>query len=568
MSIQIFPFDYPTDRSLIRGFWTPLKPPFSPFVDIEQITNMCYKWRFLEIIKGSFALWEKLLIFPRSPIQALFSNYNKYKLAFDYLLGRILKILTRRIFLPTILTYIQNRQSANILQEIIRDAVPNEFQEFTINFLTEMLYRLNSENFLPISDDPLNNDYLCSLFVMNEKIDLFTDNRNPIQLRPALNIEGNNLPTFQWIDKFAGFGTIPLIDFDQKHIRSFCFIASDFFEPRINWTNPPQYIIDLFILPEFLKLWILRLSLSQLINSGKLENPLLASSGEEIFPPNPIFEEMRDIDNYKLVVDTIDYTFNENQFLNRDFRTMTGQALIIQQMLYSNRPKLTTNYNTCLFPDILRGHCPSFFSCNLSDNRTNQIPRDRREINVYRFLRYLRDEDIFKHRTYYSISRFYPDNPIVLKDIIHYWIGNLYRDNQQRWIFEDHTPSPLSSTPYFDKTYQTIYLHPQCYEDGFDLKFQDILQNGIYSINRNSVNWDNFLPFRNANESNKLLCLIGEFKLKDDDRNITRQKKQLTKCINFIRSDNDTDLTILGRRLGNRDKRVGEAIFGSFSRFI
>ncbi|MFW9970496.1 MAG: hypothetical protein ACFFDF_09870, partial [Candidatus Odinarchaeota archaeon] len=553
---------------IIRGFWTPLKLPFSPFIDIEQITNMCYKWRFLEIIKGCFPRWEHLLIFPRSPTQASFSNYNSYKQAFNYLLSRILKILTRRIFLPSILTYIQNRQSANILQEIIGDMVPNREQEFTITFLTEMLHRLDSENFLPISTNPLNNDYLCSLFVMNEKIDLFTDNRNPIQLRPAFNIEGNNLPTFQWVDKFAGFGTIPLLDFNRKHLRSFCFIAKDFFEPRINWTNPPQYIINLFILPEFLKLWILRLSLSQLIISGRLDNPLLSSNGEEIFPSNPIFKEMRDIDNYKLIVDTIDYTFEEDHFLNHDFRIMTGQALIIQQMLYSNSPKLTTNYSTCLFPDILREKCPNLFTCNLSDNRTNQIPRDRREINVYRFLRYLRDEDIFKHRTYYSISRFYPDNPIVLKDIIDYWIGYLYRDNQQIWIFEDNTPSPLRSTPRFDKTYQTIYLHPQCCEDGFDLKFQDIIQDGIYSINRNLVNWDSYLPFRNANESNKLLCLIGEFKLIDEDRLIRRQKQQLNKCINFRRSDNDTDLTILGRRLEHRDKRVGEAIFGQFSRFV
>lgn len=78
MSNQIFPFDYPTDRSLIRGFWTPLKPPFSPFVDIEQITNMCYKWRFLEIIKGCYLRWDRLLIFPRSPTQASFSTSNKF----------------------------------------------------------------------------------------------------------------------------------------------------------------------------------------------------------------------------------------------------------------------------------------------------------------------------------------------------------------------------------------------------------------------------------------------------------------------------------------------------------
>ncbi|MHA1747113.1 MAG: hypothetical protein ACTSYF_00505, partial [Promethearchaeota archaeon] len=136
---------------------------------------------------------------------------------------------------------------------------------------------------------------------------------------------------------------------------------------------------------------------------------------------------------------------------NRSFRIQTDQAAIIHALLYSSYPNIVNTFqerypcpiriNTRTNHEIL---CPlgGTQGCQMRDRRSiSRFPRDRVEKNVYKFLGLLRDEEVFNHQVLYKIFRLFPTQLSILISFSPFWIGYLYRNEHDRWIF--HLEMPL-----------------------------------------------------------------------------------------------------------------------------
>ena len=153
---------------------------------------------------------------------------------------------------------------------------------------------------------------------------------------------------------------------------------------------------------EMHKLWLYREILAQLVDI-KLISPIIRlSNGNNLFNPNSNLEKI-DFRKFSIILDTIDSSFNEAYFSIRIILLIleikTGQAAIIQNILYSVSPSSTKFYNNphCIFKSTPNASQNQYFcplqgnvGCGLSDRRT--YPRDRSEINIFKFLRLLRND--------------------------------------------------------------------------------------------------------------------------------------------------------------------------------
>jgi hypothetical protein len=578
-------FDLPSTNKIRLGSWTPINPDFHPFVDLEEFCIPCYRWRFLQLIRGSFPRWSAIIrTLNGNEFDRYYSTASKFK---EYTIT-LLRMLARSTFPDSIINFLS--QPEQLLDQIRGNSQPDELDLASMSFVSSFLFRLFDENRL--QDYKENDNLLFNIQVICERFDLFRNDESQIRLRarPRTTIGSTSRSQsqeslFRWIGPLALVGEIPILDLEKKEIRSVELITDNFFDPPIDFSNQqniPPGIFSLFIEKEFHKLWILRESLAQLSEDGRLSSEIQDVTGDRLFSPhrNLNSENYRD---YQIVVETLDHTLYADP--SRNFRLDTGQAAIIHNLLYTNYPGITNIFQDCIMRLGTTNYtCPiqGNMGCGMGDRRVrNQsFPRDRVETNVYKFLRYLRDESIFKHRLFYVISRFYPAQPLDLNEYGKFWIGNIYFDaNQNSLFFRSQMPASWNSPSLpSEKPYEIVLLSPICFERGFKVRFRSREGNEFTIEPIQQMNpWSQEAPFVDSTQTNPLRCIIGEFSIDDNLVNIQRQKKKLVKAIQFSsriitqRHPNDPIAqadAIMQQRFQKRAKRTGLATFGRYVRFV
>ena len=580
--ITILKFNVPSTGNLLKGSWTPFKPEFHPFMEVDEFTNPCYRWRFLSLIRGSFPRWGRLLKNPNNPSED-FSRYLSVSDRFRRYCITLIKKISRSNHPSSIINSIGN--SGLLLDSIRGTSEVDELDTYTMNLVSQLLIRLFNQGILQnyIEKD----DIFFNLRILNEKFNIYQNNSQLISLSPITRtVLGASTPisrsTFTWKGPIAIDGIIPMIDLERKEIKSFIPIAENFFNPQLNLSNSnaPEGMHLLFIEREFHKLWILRKSLSQLIDDQILQSNLQDSLGNDIFSINNNILKS-DIKNFDITIETIDHTFSMNS--NKDFTKETGQAAIVSNLLYKNYPGIANSFQDCPIrigqSSPLIYQCPigSNMGCGMSDKRirTQNFPRDRCEINIYKFLRYLRDELVFNHELLYKITRLYPSRLFDLNQYCKFWIGEIFHDSAQRLLFQQTTPAHWSLPEISEKKYEISLLSPLVYEKGYQVKIKAQLGNCFeLSPIYNFDSWNEDKPFNIANQSNPIPCFLGKFSLNDIIINIQRQKRKLVNPIQYLSSSlssttvQDQENEILLRRLNQRDKRIGMATFGRSARFV
>lgn len=211
--------------------------------------------------------------------------------------------------------------------------------------------------------------------------------------------------------------------------------------------------------------------------------------------------------------------------------------------------------------------------CGYNDKRIrSQRPRDLSEQNVYKFLRLLRDEKVLSSIKLHALSNTIPDLPNELQQNIKFWIGKLYYINKDM-MFHDETPITWKSEPRSDN-YPVILLHPWLFETIYSVFFDSIDEiTNDWILKASPIDMYLDSPINKANSINKgISCIIGDFDFTSNPYLQDLQKRALSSIINFQRFDQSgkelTDDEVLNKRLGNKGKRMGEAIFGDKARFI
>lgn len=583
--MTICSFKRTSTLKFLRGFWTPFEPEFYPFADVEEFYNPCYRWRFLELLRGSNPRWGVLLKNPNNPTVE-YPQYFKVAPNFRNFAVVFMRELSRS---PHPDSIIRSLRQPGVLLDSIRGNV--EIEEHHINaigLIATWLERLNNDGVLAnyISTE----DTLFNLQVMNENFDLYRHNPNIVRLTQrsysGIGIgQQNPRRTFSWRGDISIFGTIPIIHLEKQEIRVPVPLANNFFNPPLDLSdnvNTPAGLRSFFIAKEFHKMLILRESLAQLIEDQKLPIEIFDAMDNSLFTSN-IDLNSHDFRNFDIIVDTIDSSIRMNPHLS--FRDETGQAAIILDLLYRNYPNIVNSFQDrgldCPIrigqdPNI-RYYCPmgGTQGCGMSDKRIEnlQFPRDRVETNVYKFLRFLRDETVFSHEILYKITRLYPDRLIDLNYFSSFWVGEIYQDQNQRWIFRAIMPQQWEPPQTSEKIYDVCLISPLCFEKGFKISFNSRLNQNEFVIGlKMKLNpWIQNHPF---NTGNPILCLIGQFSIDNLNINIKRQKKQLVRAIQYqsrtLRQLNISERQnrILGERLANRDRRIGMATFGRFARYV
>ena len=578
-------FKHASTNKILSGDWSPFSPDYYPFAEVDDFCNPCYRWRFLSIIRGSFPRWGNLLSNPNNPSEEfpqyfnVAKNYQKFSTA-------LIRALSRSSHPNSI---IRNIPQPNLLLDYLSGGIDIETHHiFAMNLIGIWLDRLNDEGVL---DEYISTDQtLINFFILNENFDLYRHNQAHIDLIQQAHagvgvVQPRQPQTFSWRGGISIYGVIPIIHLKRQEIRVPVPIADNFFDPNLDLSDDnatPEGIRSFFVLNEFHKMWILRESIAQLIEDQIFQENLY--DGLE----NLIFNSQIDLAainfrDFDIIVDTIDHSITLD---NLDFRTETGQAAIIHDLLYRPYPNIVNSFqdrNPCPFqigqdPNI-RYNCPLSrnMGCGMSDRRIRnlQFPRDRIETNVYKFLRLLRDEAIFSHNTLYKITRLHPERMDELNQYSDFWIGSLHQDNSQRWIFEPNMPLHWNPPRLSDKKFELCLLSPICYESGLQVRFtsREGINNFVVNPITNFNPWIQEYPF---NSGERVNCIIGQLSIDNFNINISRQKRQLVKSIHYSPSSRDivgadpnvrADV-ILERRLGNRGQRVGMATFGRSARFV
>ena len=578
-------FKRASKRTILDGVWTPFNLKYFPFADVDEFCNPCYRWRFLELIRGSFPRWGGLLVNPNDPNEE-FPQYFLFESRFREFAVVLMRALARSTYPDSIMRNI--RDPGQLLDSIRGNSDPEDSDIRTMNSISQYLERLNNENVLDRYHS--SRDVLFNLNVLNEDFNIYRSDNTRVtltQLRRANIGIGSQRPSnsFYWRGLIAIKGIIPMIHLKNREIRVPVPIADNFFDPPLDLRdniNTPEGIRLFFIIKEFHKMWILRESLAQLVENQKLPLELYDAMD------NVIFSSHYDLNNinfreFDIIVDTIDHSIRMNPMQN--FKNETGQAAIILNFLYSNYPGIVNSFqgfNPCPFQigqNIPRDYlCPigGTQGCGMKDRRISnqQFPRDRVESNIYKFLRYLRDEAVFKHETLFKITRLFPLQLFDLNQFSSFWIGEIYQDNTQQWIFHPSMPNHWTLPEVSDRKYDVCLMSPLCYESDCKISFERRLVNNDYIITpivpMNPWIQNNPYNLASVGGGNNINCIIGKLSITEDIFNIKRQKKQLVKVIQFSeRSGNPLSPDdILERRLDERYKRVGIATFGRFARYV
>lgn len=581
-------FNRTSTENIITGSWSPFAPDYHPFADVDEFCSPCYRWRFLQLIRGSFPRWEAMLRNPRD-VTADFPQYYKVSSCYKDFATIIMRALSRSLHPDNIIRSLG--QSGNIIDEIRGNTDIQPFHIFAMDLVVTWLQRLENEHVL---DSYISNENtLYNLMIINENFDLFRNDNSIIQLetrrQAGVGVVNQRTPqTFYWRGPISIYGAIPIINLETQQIRVPVPVADNFFDPPVDLSDQmsPEGIKLFFITKEFHKMWILRESLSQLLDHQILRMTLQDGLG------NNIFNSFLNIDGYnfrdfEIIVDTIDHSISMDP--NLSFRDETGHAAIIFDLLYRPYPNLVNSFqdiDPCpiqLGQDPARSYrCPlgGTQGCHMGDRRITrlQFPRDRIERNVYRFLRLLRDEAVFEHEVLYKITRLHPERLDELNQFSYFWIGELYQDNMQRWIFRLNIPQYWIPPQITRKRYDVSLISPVCFELGYKISFISRLNQNefevlpIVSSTHSKMNpWMQVSPF---NTSNPIQCIIGELSSDDNLMNINRQKRQLVRAIHYsyqsVRNVPDAEKPnlILARRLNARDKRAGMATFGRYARYV
>ena len=569
-------------EKILRGFWSPFEPEFYPFAEVEEFCNPCFRWHYIELLRGSNKRWGFLFKNPNNYSED-FPQYYNFADTFRKFCVVLLKGISRSTHPNSIL---RSLRQPDVLLDFLRgNADLQDYHLNAIEYVTRWLERLQTNGIL--RNYLSNTDSLFDLQIVNENLDLFRQNSSRITLTQntqsgiGTNRRTSN-QTFSWRGDISIYGIIPIIHLESQEIRAPVPIADNFFDPPLNLSNinnTPAGIRLLLVEKEFHKMWILRESLAQLIDNQRLQPQLFDdASGDEIF--NSYYDlnsyNFRDFD---IIVDTIDHSITMNP--NRSFRDETGQAAIIYDLLYRNYPGVVNTFQDC---PIRIGQTPGnrylcpmgdTMGCGMSDRRIAnlQFPRDRVETNIYRFLRLLRDEAVFKHEILYKLTRLYPDRLTDLNNYSVFWYGDLFQDQSQRWIFRSTMPNYWEVPQISDKMYEVCLISPLCYEKGLEITFTSRINQNEYVITPNITfnPWIQNNPFITGNT---IRCLIGQFSVEENLFNIKRQKNQLVKAIHYSRRSLTQANTIqmqgeiLERRLAQRHRRIGEATFGRFARYV
>lgn len=531
---------------ILKGSWTPFRPEYYPFADVDELCNPCYRWRFLELIRGNFPHWGFVL-------RNLYNNNEEFP-GYYYVASRfkdfavtIMRQISRSSHPDSIIRSIRN--PAVLLDSMIGDAEADEFDIFTINLIGLWLERLNSDG---IMEHYLSSENtLFNIQVLNENFDVYRHDRTRItltQMRQSGIGRDQQSPqeTFSWRGTMVLYGTIPIIHLENEEIRVPVPIADNFFDPPLDLTddlNTPEGLRLFFIIKEFHKMWILRESLAQLVENQSLPIELFDAFR------NRIFSSVVDLNSYNfrdfnIILDTIDHSIIMDP--QTTFRNETGQAAIIFDLLYQSYPGIVNSFqgfDPCPFrigqdPNV-RYNCPmqGNVGCGMSDRRIEnlQFPRDRVETNVYKFLRLLRDETVFSHEVLYKLVRLYPERLFDLNQHSTFWIGNIYQDDNQRWIFRSTMPPQWTLPEISDKKYEICLISPLCYEKGYTITFDDRINDNEFVITPHVLKnpWVQDNPFNLAqlNAETFIHCLIGQFSVEENIYNIKRQKRQLVQSL-------------------------------------
>lgn len=577
-------FKNPSTEKILRGDWTPFKPSYHPFVDVHEFCIPCYRWRFLKLIRGNWPIWRNLLRNPNDSSEE-FTNYSAFSSRFREYATFFIRRLSRSVHPRSILNIMNN--PALLLDSIQNNSSIDDLDLQAMNLVSNWLERLNNENIL--SNYVSSENSLFNLYILNEKLDLFINDTSPIimteQGQTIIGEDQSISPNqYSWRRTIPIFGTIPILNLERREIRVPVPIANNFFFPNLDLLNPdtPEGIRLFFINFEFHKMWILRESLAQLIENNKMPLTVDDDFGNFIFRSNTDLTSI-EVREFQIILDTIDNSIMMPSELS--FRNETGQAAIISYILYSNYPGKANSFQGFDPCPIRIGQvqelnygCPfdGNRGCGMSDRRIRnlQFPRDRMERNTYRFLRHLRDESVFEHNLLYKITRLYPNRLFDLNQFAKFWIGEFYLDDQERYIFNPTMPN-FWSLPEINETYELSLISPICYESGFKINVNSIEDDFYILIPSGKLNpWFLESPFNSATTDNPLSCIIGKFSVSENLMNIQRQKRQLTRAIqysrNAINTDDLTDMqnTVLTNRLNERYKRIAMATFGRFARYV
>lgn len=577
-------FKHASTEKVLSGSWSPYRLEYLPFAEVDEFCNPCYRWRFLELIRGSFPRWGSLLRNPRNPDEE-FPQFFRVSPNFNDFAVILLKALSRSTHPDGILRNL--RQPAQLLDEIRGNVEIEEYHVIAMELVGRLLERLESSNVLKhyISTE----NTLFNLLIMNEELDIFRNDTSPVTL-DTLRHAGIGInrqrpsQSFSWRGSISIYGNIPIINLENQEIRVPIPITDNCFDPPLNLSdtqNTPAGIRSFFISREFHKMWILRESLAQLIDDHKFRLDLQDVLG------NPLFNSSVDLSSYdfrgfNIIIDTIEHSIPMDP--NLSFKTQTGHAAIIYYLLYKPYPNLVNNFqdlDPCPIrigqdPNV-RYNCPlgRYQGCYMGDRRIEnlQFPRDRIEKNVYKFLRLLRDELVFSHETLYKISRLHPDRLDELNFLSDFWIGEVYQDSTQRWIFRCNMPQYWNLPQVRDDVYEISLISPLIYEKGLKLRFSQQLNDTEFVITPNILMnpWTEYSPF---NGDSPVPCIVSRLSVDEYNFNIRRQKRQLVRSVQFT-SSKLTGLTpnqrtdeILRRRLANRGNRTGMATFGRFARYV
>jgi len=266
-----------SQNKFIQGFYAPYELEFTPFADVNELCEPCYRWRFLELIRGSNPRWSKLLNSPFGNPE-IFNGFCNQILDFFRKASNILmRMLSRSTYPEGIINNLYNNEL--VLRELDENATIELYHPLAMEFVIEYLRRLHRENILTYYID--SRETLFNLHVINEDFNLFREERTLITLTQlefsdiGLSHENErNRETFEWKGTLPVYGTIPIIHLERREIRVPVPIANNSFDPPIDFSNTnivPEGLQLFLIDKEFHKMWILRESLSQLIEIGKYQ---------------------------------------------------------------------------------------------------------------------------------------------------------------------------------------------------------------------------------------------------------------------------------------------------------
>ena len=301
--MEICKFKRASINEIIYGNWTPFNPTYHPFAELDEFCIPCYRWRFLELIRGHRPIWQNLIRNPANgeEFQRFFyieRFYRKFVLI-------LLRMLSRSVFPNSIINLLN--QPLQLLDQLRGNSQPEDYHLISIEYVSRFLRRLNDENKL---QDYLSNDSIFfNVQILNENFNLHRT--ITLQTRPRMRIvvpqrQHTQPLTFQWRGPIAFVGEIPILDLKNRVIKSILFIADDFFDPPLDLSLPedlPPLINQLFIDKEFHKLWILRECLIQLSNDQVLSPNIQDAAGNILFTPS---QDLMGIpfENFNLILET------------------------------------------------------------------------------------------------------------------------------------------------------------------------------------------------------------------------------------------------------------------------